>query len=346
LAISNDFRTKWHGLDQTNIPDNQKQAMDTYAADNARTGRYLDFGSELLNEATYGIEYSTFVIPAPANLGKSALLLSMYHKLLMHNEDVFVVDFTLDDTFDIRFRNSIARLAKIPINSVRYPQQIDQKAKEARTMAVKQWNTDIRPRSIIIDKLAFNSHAADLTILEKMIYYAKDKHTGSEKKLVVIIDGLHDLRADDFQGNYQNNLQLEGWISKRISDIADKAECTIISSAHTPKGSRQRGNSPDAIKGSSNFGYDAKIIGTIYSDYKINRGKAEIWHDCLLPDKPDIVQRLPVIELDITKNKVAEFSDIIFMKHYPSFALVEEAPLNWQEHWKNVIYGTNQSDKE
>jgi len=328
-------------VDRTTIPNIKKRAEDIFQHDNVRTGRYLKFGSKYLDKATEGIEYSTFIIPAPANLGKSTLLINIYHQLILNNPEAFVLDFTLDDTFDIRYRNSLARISKLSINSMKYPDTLSDPEKRIREAAAKTWETDIASKLIILDKTDFNDRATRLTTIEKMIYYTKDNLKGKNKKLIVIIDGLHDIYVDDFPGNANNQIQTESWVSKRISDIADGAKCTIIASAHTPKGSRRRGNSPDAIKGSSNFGYDAKIIGAVYSDYKINRENAEIFHEIAKANQPDITEKLPVIELDITKNKVSDFSDIIFMKHYPVQSRAEEADEAWQEHWKNVIYNTD-----
>ena len=66
------------------------------------------------------------------------------------------------------------------------------------------------------------------------------------------------------------------------------------------------------IKGSNRSSYDAKIIASIFSDYKVNRGSAKVFHDAVLEHNPTSVTRLPVIELDIVKNKASNFSDIIF----------------------------------
>lgn len=271
----------------------------------------------------------------------SSLMLNLYHNLILNNKDVVVLDLSYDDAFDSRFRNAIARLARIPINWVKYPNMdnIPKEAKKARYDAMKEWVAKYTKQLIIVDQTELDGQAKYLSNLEKLIWYYKDLHT--DKKLVVCIDGLHDIFPDNHPfGHNASETQMQSWVSSRLKDLAEQAQVTIIATAHVAKLSPRRGGDAFSIKGSGKTGYDAHLVGTVFSDYKLNRGNAEVWHDATLPHIPDQTVRLPVLELDITKSKVSEYSNIIFFRHYPSYCLLEEASSKWQEHWREVVYGS------
>jgi hypothetical protein len=144
--------------------------------------------------------------------------------------------------------------------------------------------------------------------------------------------------VDEMRGDENQKLT---HLSGEMKHLAAVTNSVVIASAATPKGSMRRGLDQDAVKGPGGSTYDAKLIATAFSDVKVNRSNAQIFHDAELPHNPGTVQRLPVIELDIAKNKVDAFQDIIFYKFVPEYAYIEEAPEQWQEAWRQVLYGAS-----
>lgn len=310
----------------------------TFIEDEKKTGRYLDFGWPLLNKAISGLEKGVFLIPAPANLGKSTVLLNIYSNIIVNNPDVFVVDFSLDDSREERFRNSIARLAKIPINWVTLPYDIPDAAKIARKAAAKQWHGDIMPQLQIIDETGVDNTARNFSTIRSLVEAYREK-LPSTLKLVVVIDGFHNIIVDEMP--YADDVKQGKYLSTEMKNLAFSTNTVILASAQTPKGSLRRGLTQDSVKGNGAATYDAKVIAPIFSDFAVNRGAAEVYHDAVLPHSGlSTPVRLPVIELDFAKNKAGSFKDIIFYRFYPEYAYVEEAPDQWQTSWKKVVYGS------
>ena len=86
---------------------------------------YLDWGSDLFNEALLGVSggVSIFLAGLP-NAGKSHALTSIALKLLDNNDDIVILDFTLDDSLHKRFTQYIANLARLPMNTVDFANKI------------------------------------------------------------------------------------------------------------------------------------------------------------------------------------------------------------------------------
>lgn len=310
------------------------RATELAAADEKRPSRFLDYGWPLLNEALLGLDHGVVLIASPPNQGKSALLLNTYSQVIEHNPDVFVLDFSLDDSFEDRVRNAIARMAKIPINWVKLPSGIPDEAKQARRDAYAKWHTTFAHQLQIIDETELEGKARNFSSIKACVEEYRAK-LPPFIKLFVAIDGFHNIVADGFRGD---DNQIQKYLSAEIKNMAERNRCVVFATTHTPKGSMKRGLDQDAVLGAGRATYDAKAIGTIFSDYKVNRGNAEIFHDMVLPHSPGITTRLPVIELDITKNKAGSFSDVIFFKFVPEYAYVEEADDKWQVSWKKQLY--------
>lgn len=310
-----------------------------YKADLKQEGRFLDFGWPLLNKATLGLDCGVFLIAGPPNLGKSAVISGIRENVMALNDDIFVLDFSLDDNKRDRIRNAVASHAKIPINWVKLPKsdEVPMGARELRRDIFRQWSTFANSRLRIIEEKDFDEKARNLSVIRDVVRQYAVRMSEFGKRLVVIIDGFHNIVVDEVSGD--DNVKLTH-LSKQIKNLAEVTNSIIIATAHTPKGSMRRGLDQDAVKGPGGATYDAKIIATIFSDYKVNRAKAEIFHEAELPHDPGSVRRLPVVELDITKNKASSFQDVIFLMFYPEYSYLEEAPDQWQMAWKSVIYGS------
>lgn len=304
--------------------------------DQKQPKRFIDFGWPIMNQATLGLDSGVFLIAAPPNIGKSTTVLNMYSQVILFNPDWFVLDFSLDDTFEDRVRNSVARLAKMPINWVKLPAGIPDAAKQARHQAYIEWRDNYAPRLDIVDETDFEGNSRKFSVIRECIMRYRDS-LPDNMNMFISIDGFHNVIVDELRGDdYERQL----YLSAEIKNISSQTKSIVCATTHTPKGSMRRGLSQDSVKGAGAVAYDAKLIATLYSDFKINRGDAEVYWDFQLPHTGQTnTTRLPVIELDVTKNKAASFSDIIFYRFIPDYAYMEEAPDQWQYAWRNKVFG-------
>lgn len=328
-------------LDLNQIRNFGASIRDLKVADETSPARILDFGSTKLNYATLGLDQGVMLIAAPPNLGKSHALLSMYMNILDLNPNVFVLDFSLDDSFATRNHNAIANLAKLPINYIKLPNSfgVTDDMRKARDTAYIAWEGIGGRRLRIIDETDFENRAGFLSVIMEVVKRcsAGIYKANPNAKLVVVVDGFHNIYVDTASAMDTN--ERLSYLSTQLKGLCADTNSIMLASAHTAKGNHRRRLDSDVVKGANKTGYDARIICSIFSDYKVNRSSAKVYHDAVLPHDPTTVVRLPVIELDIVKNKCSNFSDIIFFKHWPEYASIEEADPTFQNAWKSTVYG-------
>jgi replicative DNA helicase len=317
------------------IPDLTTVSGNILIENKRKKGRYLDFGFPVFNDATLGLDHGVVLFAAPPNTGKSMILQNFYSQIIMNNPDAFVLDFSLDDSVADRINQQIARIAKLPINWIKIQTGLSQAAVDCADMASIEWRDVIRPQLEILDETYIDNTARNFSTIRQVVREVRQVH--GDKKLIVAIDGFHNIQVDTCQGDEYAQAK---HLSTEMKNLAETNKAIILASAHTPKKSMRRGLDQDSVKGAGNIGYDAKIICTLFSDVNTNRGRAEIYHDAILPHSgSNMPQRLPVIELDVAKNKAGSFKDLIMYRFYPEYAYLEEAPAQWQASWKKVIYG-------
>lgn len=318
------------------------QVTDLKARQEIPRDRFIDYGFPIFNDATEGLDRGVVLIAGPPNLGKSIVVESLDHNVLAFNDNVALLDFTLDDSVDDRITKAIARIARIPINWSKMPFKSDvtNAARESRDRAYEKWTelTTTRGNSLrIIDQTNFDNTGRCLSTICSVVRAVREKQP--DKKLVISIDGFHNVVVDDLRSSDENYRNAH--LSSTLDNLAAETHSVILATAHTPKGSARRGLDSSAVKGSGQMGYDARIIATIFSDLKVNRGKRQVYHQCDLPHlaPPNNIKELPVIELDIVKSKASSFSNVIFYPAWPEYAYMEEGTLTRQKEWADMILG-------
>lgn len=309
-----------------------------YQKDNTNPSQYLNWGFPLLNKALLGLDKGVFLIASPANQGKSSTQRSMVQQLVDNNDDVFVIDLTLDDDKEERIRGYVASMAKLPVNWIKYPEAagMTPALRDLRSNTYKEWSRATEPKLRIIDATDFEETAGNLSVICDVVKQYRDAYP--DKKLVVALDGFHDVVVDNFRGD---ELPTQRHLSKTIKQLATNEKAVFVVTSHTPKGSLKRGLDQDAVLGTGRTTFDARVIATIYSDYSVNRHEAQVLHHAVLPhNNSSTPVPQPVIELDVTKNKSSSFKDIIFYRFYAEYGYIEEAEPQWQTTWKSTVYGS------
>lgn len=271
--------------------------------------RFVDFGSELWNLATQGMEYGMFYLAGAPNMGKSAIITSKYLDILAANEDVDVLDFTLDETIGRRLHRVAANLARLRINDIAIAGSLDENAKFRRAEAFNLLSSYAAKGRLVI------SESADVRLLVEEIKQFRQR-IDPERKLVVTLDGVHNVGV---QGNFYNQLREQEEIGKRLEEASKENRAIIMASAHIVKSHGQRNFSYDDLKGTGYFTYGASIIGMVFCEVKVRRNAAQVFW--MLDGRNE---KMPIIELNVVKNKESEFNGIIFHTFVPELARVEE----------------------
>jgi hypothetical protein len=293
--------------------------------------QFIDYGWKQFNKLCLGMKKGLVIIGGPPNFGKSSFILNLYHQILTHNDNVKVVDFTLDDDRDTRIKNTIAMISRIPINQVGFAFNTikDPILGKRLKSAYPEFNKRLNNLEIL-DAGCLNCSSRVLETIIAYSAYQRSKLTENET-LVVVIDGFHNLILSNNQFG-SDEVSKQNHISSTLKAAATELDIIFLCTAHTKKGSRRRGTSTDDVKGGVGLSYDSTIMGTIFNDVKVNRGNADIY---ARDDEGNMKQ---IIEIDISKSKASDLDGTIFYLFEQEKCYVEECPTEEQEHFGSIIY--------
>jgi replicative DNA helicase len=297
---------------------------------------YWNFGWPMLNDAVPELTAGTVFIIAPENVGKSMFMLNLGYGTLLADPNVFWLDFSLDDSVENRYGYLMARAGQMPIALVKRAGEASEEEVALRKQAFGDFNRLYAGRYRCIGVSAQQNDAESVfrysaEWIGRYITYAR-KQIGADKKLLVTIDGFHDI---DLEERAEDDNSKQAAKSRILKRDAAKANALLVMSAHCRKDSRRRGMTSDILKGDDSALYDAAVICHLYSDVGFNRDGATVFWT----DENDVEQRLmPVLELDVLKNKAGGFRGVRFYPFDPRRAFVWEADEGTQSLYRGYIY--------
>ena len=293
--------------------------------------RFIDFGSPEWNKATESFEYGVFFICGAPNMGKSAIVTSKMLDVLENNNDVAVIDFTLDDTIEKRLHRLVSNRAGTRINQIAIAHDLSEDVAERRLQAYREVS-DYAAN----DRYAMCEIGVLSTIEQQVAEYRA--RLGDDVKIVMVLDGVHNVKT---QSAYVDPLSRQEEIVARIGALAKRERAAVLSTAHVVKSRGVRSVSMDDLKGSGYSTFEANIISMVYCDIKVNRAEAQVFRIQEMPDEETgelVPTKCPVIELNIVKDKSSEFNDVIFHDFWPEQARTVEVSREMQVAYRNRIY--------
>lgn len=297
---------------------------------------YWNFGWPLLQESLPELQSGLWFVIAPENVGKSQFMKNLGFGALLHEPDCYWLDFQLDDSVENSGSYLLARSGDIPISLVKRAGEASDADKDKRKQGFRSFLDTYGDRYRVMGVSAQQEDAEgtfrfSAEWIGRFINLAR-KQIGPEKKLLVTIDGFHDIDLEEKLDNENSSQKRKSQILKRDSA---KANALIIMSAHCRKDSRRRGMTSDILKGDDAPLYDAMVISHLYSDVGFNRDGASVfWTDVEDPEQ----RMMPVLELDILKNKCGAYRGVRFYNFDPRRCLVWEADNDTQNLYRSYLY--------
>lgn len=300
---------------------------------------YLDWGSPLMNEALRGARGGmSILIGGLPNFGKSIYLTSTTLKILENNDNLVVVDFSLDDPKSKRITQYVASLSRLEMNTVDFANQIEdivsREKFEVACNMIKNW---IKNNNLYIYENSSGTtdivNQAEIKFISDSITKLRDKHP--DKKLVVIIDSLNDIEAANISRNDDPLVKSEG-ITKQLNRCIVRNDALLLATTHLRKNGGRRPTLED-LKGNNFLAYSAKAAIGIHNEMKLLDTKAKVYWEYLKKDNITRV-RMPVVEAHFIKSKVSAFNGTIFFKQWPARGRVEEGEPELQKRLREIIY--------
>ena len=297
---------------------------------------YWNFGWPFLNESVPELVAGTVFIIAPENVGKSMFMKNLGFSAMHADGDVYWLDFTLDDSVENSYGYLMARAGELSISLVKRAAEASEEDVERRKTAFGSFQKKYGARYTCKGVSAQQDDAEGVfrysaEWIGRYINYAR-KQIGPDKKLLVTIDGFHDV---DLEERAEDDNSKQAAKSRILKRDAAKANALVVMSAHCRKDSRRRGMTSDILKGDDSALYDAAVICHLYSDVGFNRDNATVfWTD---PEDQE-GRLMPVLELDVLKNKAGGFRGVRFYPFDPRRAFIWEADEETQSLYRGYIY--------
>jgi len=165
---------------------------------------------------------------------------------------------------------------------------------------------------------------ASLAYIETLIKYYREKYP--DRNLVYVLDNFHKL-TDFGAGKADERVRMKE-ISKIVKGLCTKYHICLITTVEYRKTlNGQRAGNQDVAE-TIQIVYDANLIAHLHNTLhdKGEKCPAHMVHMSRVGDSDDIV-RMPIIELNIGKNKITGFKERLYFEFYPAcsdFAAIDE----------------------
>lgn len=279
-----------------------------------------------------GIKPGFIVIAGDSNLGKSAVMSQLAYNIASLNDDVYVMDYSLDDPFKDKIPRIIGGNAKIILNAVKNPNDY----KHLPLMLVRRAEALNQLRARTDKYIAYDNN--DTSFIEDieeevekmMITFDKE---GINKKVVLFIDNMHDLNIKT-QPNLQDKQKYD-YIASWAADLAIKYDIPVICTAELKKLNSTRRPTLDDVRESVKIKYEAKAIIMVYNEVHYKGESADVYFY-----RSTSTMKQPVLELHFAKNKISSYKGRCFFEFFPDMARLEEADDKSSKLYAGAIYGS------
>lgn len=225
--------------------------------------------SRLLNDFEKGIA----VFAGHPNAGKSTLLTNMMLQGLANNNDLVVVDISLDDPPDKRYQQYIASLSGLYYQEITTNTTLSPERKERRDKADELFHRYIEEQRLIplesSEEILKDDKTQQVEVRNFYTVFNQMKALRSkfpDKKIAMFIDSWNDLDLNSAQSNDNELTRSEGFLVK-LRDYANKYGIMVFLSAHIRKSSSSEIDLED-IKGTKSMEYICVFGAIVRNEYK------------------------------------------------------------------------------
>lgn len=289
-------------------------------------------GFDTIDKAFEGGLFPGFIIiGGDSNLGKSAFITQLAWGIVENNQDVYVMDFSLDDAMPDKLARVAACSGKLIINAVKTPLNY----MNYPLMLIRRKNAILNLRANVDKYRAYDSTFSTFVediekeVEEKLIYFDAN---GINKKLVVCIDNFHDLNIAA-QPGLQDKAKFD-FLAQWCSDLAIKHNITVVCSAELKKLNGNRRPILDDIREAVKIKYEAKAVLLVYNEVHYKGDGADIFYM-----KQGNPFKQPIFEVHFAKNKFGTYKGRAFFEFYPEMAYMKECDPTAQKTYSQIIFG-------
>jgi replicative DNA helicase len=300
----------------------------------------LDWGFDSLNKAFEGVNTGVILVAGGSNVGKSSFLIQLAWQIAKANRETsekrpnksFVIYFSLDDNLNELLPRVIAVDQKIPINVVRYPKKYEDNGNlMTRREAGFQRLQEAVDHFVMYDVTAGNT----IEYIEQTIeqYYVALKQIDESYQLVVFIDNYHDVDTENNAVKGTENSKFN-YTADKFTQMSSRYDCPIICTAELRKLNGNRRPQNEDIKDTNKILYEAKAVMLVHNEVSLRGQQANVFWNA-----SDKLDKQPVFEVHVGKNKYSGFKGRCFFEFIPEMALCKEVPEAGNLKYNQMISG-------
>lgn len=289
-------------------------------------------GFDSVDKAFEGGLYPGFIIiGGDSNLGKTGFTTQLAWQLTQHNDDVYVMDFSLDDAMPDKLSRVAACSSRVIINAVKTPLNY----MNYPLMLIRRKQAILKLRANVDKYCAydstFSSFIEDIEkeVEQKLIYFDANN---INKKVVVCIDSFHDLNIMS-QPRLQDKEKYD-YLAQWCADLAKKHNITVVCTAELKKLNGNRRPMLDDIREAVKIKYEAKAILLVYNEVHYKGDSADVFYM-----KQGVPFKQPIFEVHFAKNKFGTYKGRAFFEFYPEMAYMKECDPVAQKTYSQIIFG-------
>lgn len=266
------------------------------------------------------------------NSGKSTTLVNMMIGALENNDDVIVIDISLDDPYKKRFEQYVACMTGLYYQEITTKTDLSapkQKLKDDAVDKLRQWYNSDRLRTIdaaekeeLEDGLHVVRHFRDPEEIFRLMKSVRAEYP--DKKIVFFIDAWNNL--DTTKARSASDLGQANYYLGRFQEEANKLDIMVMISAHLRKGDKKSKPTLDDIKGTSDMAYNVVWAGIVTNELRERTLRNPLMHQ-------EGDKCYPVIVIEIVKTKVSTVDgDLMYILNSGTCELTPLFKTQYQEY--------------
>lgn len=310
------------------LPEYQQEWIDIVRhvmeySENRTSG--LNIGFPMLHEALNGLNPGLIFIAGQPNIGKSAFCLQMAWQIAQHNDNIYVIYFSLDDNDTEIVPRIVSMDQRIPISAVKYPLRF-----QDNTQYMTRRAAGFRKLASVADrfKLLDSDYGYDIASIEEIVRKHKVQ-LPEDKHLCIFLDNFYNIKVKDVR--FRDQDERSRYIAHRLKTISDQ-EIPVVSTIELRKLNGNRRPTTEDVFGSVHLQYEAEATLLCYNEVGLRGNAAEIYWN-----KPGSEEKQPLLEIRVGKNKMGDFKGRLFYEFWANQSFLIEVPPAGAQLYNNRI---------
>lgn len=264
----------------------------------------LKNGTPTLSQSLNDWEEGLACLAGKPNMGKSTILVNMMMGALQLQDDIIIVDISLDDPYKKRYQQYVACMTGLYYQEITTKTTLtEQKArlKEEAENKLFDWYTNDRlrtieafERDITEDNIEILRHFREPEEIFRLMRELRAEYPN--KKIAFFIDAWNNLDFSKAKG--ASDISQANYYLARFQEFANDLGIMVMLSAHLRKIDGKGKPTLEDIKGTSDMSYNVVWAGIVVNQLKERTLKKPLVHH-------EDGKLLPVVAIEIAKTKTS-----------------------------------------